>query len=356
MAEQAESVEKRIENYLFETEGGEPPPGYQEETPEQPAKPPVVSSDEQDDDEPPPRKKAEPEQEQAQAEEPDEEVEEISVSSLNDLAEALGVDVADLYKVPIPINTPDGRKEISLGEWKDSVQAAESLKSERAKLAEMTQQRQQELQRFSNEVNTGLQQVGALIQMAESELVRDYQAINWQELRQYDPAEFSAKQTEFAQRQGQIQQAKQAALMNAQAAQQKQFEMLEAALPEQAKKMLELVPEWADDNTAQVEKPKVADFLIASGFAPEEIRTSLYDARAMALAYKAWKYDQLKQSKPAKKKVLKIGNKPIKPGKAQSKSEQRESQSRDQRMRFKKTGNIHDLASLLNTDEYLGDM
>lgn len=349
MAEQAESVEKRIENFLFETEGGEPPPGYEEKQPE-------LKLEEPQDEPEDVRVEEKPEVKAEVKAEVEEDVEEINVSSLNDLAEALGVDVADLYKVPIPINTPDGRKEISLGEWKDSVQSMETLKAERARVSELAQQRQQEMERFTAQMQESFQQAGSVIQMAESELMRDYQSINWQELRQYDPAEFAAKQSEFGQRQAQINQAKQNAIQQMQGFEHKRRQMLEESLPEQHKRLIEMVPEFGEESTAGVEKPKVAEYLSKLGYRPEEISLAAYDARNIALAYKAMKYDELKKSQPAKKKVLKIGNKPIKPGKAQSKAEQRESANRDQRLRFKKTGNIKDLAALLNTDDFLGDL
>ena len=350
MAEQAMSVEERISDFLrVEEEGEAPHPETEAAKPE--PQPEEVNEEPAQDSEVEEAPTAEKEESPS-----GEDVEELNISSFNELAEHLGIDIADMYQLAVPINTPEGRKEITLGEWKDSVQASEQLKAERAKLSEIAEQREAELRNFSESIQHSMTQANAVVQMAEHELMRDYQSVNWQELREYDPAEFAAKQQEFGQRQNQIQQAKQNALQQMQMAQQQQMMMLQESLPEQQKALTKLIPSWENESTASAEKAKVAEFLVKAGFKPDEVN-NLYDARAVALAYKAMKYDELKSEKtPAKNKVLKIGKKPIKPGKAQSKSEKRESANRDQRVRLKKSGDVKDLAALLNTDEFLGDM
>lgn len=348
MAEEALSVEDRINGLLLEEDREA---GLEPEAPEQPQKKQPVAEEAEKETEQP-EEKAATEEETPNAEP---EAEERTISSLQELAEELGVEVADLYKLQIPVNTPDGRKEITLGEWKDSIQAAETVKAQQAKLSEQLEQRQALIDEWGQKMQESLAQTSSVLQMAEQELVRDYQSVNWQELRQYDPAEFAAKQQEFSQRQAQINQAKQVGLQQWQDSQRQRAEMVQKMMPEQMQLLGKLIPEWADSGTAEVEKPKVAKFLAALGYKQEEI-ANLYDARAVAVAYKAMKYDELKASKPASKKVLKIGSRPIKPGKSQSKAEQAEAVTRDQRMRLKKTGSVNDLAALLNNDEFLGDM
>ena len=61
-----------------------------------------------------------------------EEVEEIQLSSLRDLAEHLGVEEADLYQnIAIPVTKADGTPDtISLSEWKDAYQASDHYREQ----------------------------------------------------------------------------------------------------------------------------------------------------------------------------------------------------------------------------------
>jgi hypothetical protein len=353
MAEQAETVTQRISALLEAEETAEMPPEAQEEPKKR--REPVQEAQPEPDEQPEQVQETEEKPEQDASDEASEDVEETTIGSLSELATELGVDVADLYNLKIPINTEDGRKEVTLGEWKDTLQSVESLNSQKSKLAEQAQQRDEMLQSMNQAMQERLTQSEALIQMAEHELMSQYQNVNWQELRQYDPAEYAAKQQEFQARSGQIQQAKQQALQTAQENMLQQQQMIQSRLPEEHSKLMKLIPSWKDESTAEVERPKVAKYLVDSGFRPEEV-SSLVDARLATIAYKAWQFDQLKSSKPATKKLVKIGSKPIKPGRSQSKAEQRASLNADARGRLKKSGSVKDMAALLNSDEYLGDL
>lgn len=339
MAEQAQTVEERI-GALLEAEEN-PQPEAQEAPPEAQEAPPEEV-------------KAEPEG-QEETPEKAEEAEEVSISTLHELAQEVGVDVADLYNLKVPINTADGRKEITLGEWKDSVQSAETVNTQKAELAEKQKQYEELLQNAAKRAHEQAQQNAVFLQMAEADLARDYQAVNWDELRMTDPAEWSAKQTEFNQRNQQIQQAKYQAQVQVEQGLEAQRQMLAQKLPEEEANLSKLIPSWTDKGVAEVERQEVAKYLVESGYTPEEI-SNVYKSRDVAIAYKAMQFDKLKASKPAAKRVVKIGSKPIKPGKSQSKADQRSSQSADQRARLKKSGDYRDMAALLNSDEFLGDM
>jgi len=338
MAEEA-TPEQRIYDLLSAEEG------EHEGAPEPVEEPEQASAE--------PEEPAQTEPQEPEKAETGEDTEEIEIASFADLAEHLGVDVGDLYQIPINLSGDKGS--VPLGEIKDKLQEAEDIRARQAEIEQLSEQRNEELQRFAQATQQATIQGNALINMAEQELARDYQSVNWQELRQYDPAEYAAKQQEFQQRNQQIQGAKQQALQQQQQWSMQQAEMMQQQLPEQEKQLAKLVPEFADPKTASVEKPKVAEYLGKFGFNPQEI-SGLYDARQVALAYKAMKYDELQNATPSKKKVLKVGGKPIKPGKASSKADKRTQASSDARMRLKKSGSVHDMAAILNSDEYLGDI
>ena len=88
------------------------------------------------------------------------EEEALEVSSISDLAEHLGVETADLYNVSIPITDANGeRKEVSLGEWKDTFQnneRAQRLAQESEALkAELQSQQQQAAEAMERQAQEG---------------------------------------------------------------------------------------------------------------------------------------------------------------------------------------------------------
>ena len=129
MAERQPSIEERISASLAPEPVAEAPAEAApvETAPEAPQLEAVEAEQPAEQAEQPEQtEQAEQTEEQPQAsDETAEAVEEeaLEVSSISDLAEHLGVETADLYNVSIPITDANGeRKEVSLGEWKDTFQ------------------------------------------------------------------------------------------------------------------------------------------------------------------------------------------------------------------------------------------
>lgn len=110
----------------------------------------------------------------------------------------------------------------------------------------------------------------------------------------------------------------------------------------------ELLPAWRDPKVERREKQEVIEYALQAGLSKDEVRT-LADARAVALLYKAMKYDKAMARKAEASKVgaqktaasptLKPGAAPAKPGV--------KVEMRKQFDRLKKTGSVSDAAALL---------
>lgn len=115
---------------------------------------------------------------------PESEEEAVQLTSLHELAEHLGVEQADLYQLQIPITDPSGeRREVSLGEWKDTFQnnqRAERLAQEASELK--TQLQEQQVQ-VSEAMERQAQEGAAFLSQVESTLQQEFQSINWDSLR-----------------------------------------------------------------------------------------------------------------------------------------------------------------------------
>src|SRR5512139_794219 len=206
MAEQAPTIEQRLGAIL-------------NPTPPAPEKAPVAApAPTQPEPQPEPEPSSAGAVEGDEAAEPEASAPEWFPERLEDIAEAGGWNVADLYKVKIKVNDPSGKPvEVSLGEWKDAYQQSSQLdavrRAEREAHERAEAARKQALERISQQAV----EVQALTQAAEQRLLAKYQSVNWDQLRALDPAEWAAKRSELVEEYNQLNAIKQNA---AQAAQQ----------------------------------------------------------------------------------------------------------------------------------------
>ena len=140
------------------------------------------------------------------------------VESLADLAKYLGTDVSELYNLQIPVTGPDGESAtVTLGEWKDGYQKAETYRAKEQALTETREKFERESAAQTNALRERLVQAEGVLHAAETQLMQEFQSIDWNTLRADDPAEWGAKQMEFGRRQQALEQAKAQAWQHAQA-------------------------------------------------------------------------------------------------------------------------------------------
>lgn len=164
-------------------------------------------------------------------------------------------------------------------------------------------------------------------------------------LRETDPLQYVLDKDRHEEAKGRLQAAF-AELQRVQQAQQiDQVKALEAAVADNFKKLPDLVPAWKDPKAFERDKPKLREYLQKTGYSPEEIDQA-YDHRAVAMAWKAMRYDELISRKPRPdtpiEKVLKP--QPAAPS-AQPPRSQRE--SRAARERLANSGKVEDAAAAI---------
>ena len=148
----------------------------------------------------------------------------------------------------------------------------------------------------------------------------------WKELYDADPLEYVRQRENMRDRQAQLQ-----------AVQQEQAVLAQQNLQSQQAKLLELVPEWKNAETATKEKTQLVGYLRGSGFSEEDISNAT-DARIISLARKAHLYDNLQSKKAVVKKKVGSAPKMIKSGQPKGKIDVVEARKRDAFSKLSSTG------------------
>jgi len=165
-----------------------------------------------------------------------------------------------------------------------------SFESERAQVAEAFQQQ--------------LQHVQGLGEMLQNKLQAEFQSIDWERLRVTDPAEWTAKQVEFQQRNQELQQAGQmlGVQMRAQQEQLAQQEAQERAKILQVERaaMIESIPEWSSEDKMKGDLTEIVEYAKGAGFSDEELQDVVHNRHVQVLR-KAMLFD--KGQTVAEKKV-----------------------------------------------------
>lgn len=280
------------------------------------------------------------------------EVDEVPVTSLYELAEKFELDAEwlDTLELPVKINGAEGKAK--LADLKKSYQieqaAVQRLEEAKAKARAETQA----ITERRNQLEAQFTVAANVITEAEKLLGKDFSSIDWNKLRETDPAEFSAKKTELAERQAHINSLKQNAIAAYQQSAQKQAEEQRAIhqqfLQEQQTLLMTKLPEWKDAKVASAEKQQIAQYLVDQGFTNEDI-ASASDHRMILLARKAMLFDKGQdKAEVVKKKVLTIP-KVMKPGAPKSPEQNKQAHKNEARARLRKSGSLEDALAYLRS-------
>ncbi len=277
-------------------------------------------------------------------------VEEIHAETLADLAEHIGVDASELYKLQLSVDTPDGKVTPTLEEMKDGYRAAQEARIEAQKAAqerEALTAQQAELKRNYEE---RFQSAAAMQEAARNQLLNQYNSINWAQLEAEDPGEWAVKRQQFNEA-AQAMDAQQRELVSKWQAHQAEQEALSAqqreeTLGRERQALIRALPEWADAETARTGGLEIVDYLTQQGFTNDE--TNLVDHRLVLLARKAMLYDKnVKSAEPLKKRVLKIASASAKPGARRTEAQSRADELKSLEAKARKSGRKEDVLAFM---------
>ena len=252
-----------------------------------------------------------------------------AVSTLPELIEAEQWDPEWLDNLKVPVKVDGETAETTFKELVASYQmnlaADKRLEEAKAKTKAATEA----ISQRETELSTQLGVLGQLIEAAEGALDTDSSAIDWADLKENDPARFSALKVEMQERKDGVEKIKnEAASKIRDAADQRLRELQENhehILKSEHAALLEQIPEWQDPEKAKAGHAEIVSDLVERGFSREDAM-GVSDHRLVLLARDAFMYRKTKAvaDAPAKKvvkvpKVIKPGSKPASEPKSQPK-------------------------------------
>lgn len=277
-----------------------------------------------------------------------------SFESLDEIAEALGLDLEtflDKYKIKAKV---DGEEiETSLKETREGYQRLSDYRKKTAEVAELRKAAEAEVTAQKADLQGRLTQVNGLIDNLQNQLLGEFQGINWNELRVQSPGEYAALLQDFQSRQLQLQQVQQAAKTETEKLQKEQAEKQQALYAEVVQKerqlLFDAIPEWKDSNVMKTEAEMISKFLKDRGFNEQEIGMAV-DHRIIKMAYDLMKFDKTKAKAETVKNKVKTLPKLVKPGSKNTQLTGKQAQDMKLKAKIKKTGGkAADIAELLKS-------
>jgi len=283
---------------------------------------------------------------------PEGDTEEEITQEASQLAEYLGVDpdavdVNDDGELVLKTKIDGKEGKATLAELLKSYQLEGHVNQKSMQLSDERKAFDAERETQKAQIAQELQQAKQLLEFAQNQTLAEYQSIDWQALREQNPAEYAALQQDYNARIQQISQ-----VMNGigQQSLQEQQQAFVQRRQKEAQMLLDKLPEWSDESVASRETADIAKYLLTNGFSQNEVST-VVDHRAVIMARKAMLYDQMKaegevKQEVAKKKVKKLP-KVAKPGASKDKAQAKAEAQKAIRQKVKRSGNVDDVAAAI---------
>ena len=221
----------------------------------------------------------------------------------------------------------------------DYTRKSQVLSEQRKKADEELAATQQERQRY-------LSQLEQLSSTNKSE-IETLKSTDWEKLKLTNQTDYLLKKDRYddllAQEKAIVEQTKKVEQDQASDFKKKWNESLE----ENKKLIVKKIPKYFDAKEGTQIQTSIRDFGVSEGLTNDEL-DSMIDARSVNILYKAMLYDQLLNTKISSKKS-KVVPKYTKPGTPATRGEISSDKVKAQRARLRKTGNVKDASSLLES-------
>lgn len=231
-------------------------------------------------------------------------------------------------------------KEVTLDELIKSYQLGTDYTKKSQAVAEERKVVEAERQRIE-EAKYLRDQYAERLQVIEQMLNQQPETENLDYLKENDPIGYAVKVAELSQREKQLAQVQAERQRIAMQQDQERQEQLGSVIQAEARKLAEVIPEYADPKKGDAMKRELREFGLKLGFSEQEL-AGVYDSRAVLALYKAMQYDKLQSSKPAITKKVNEAPKVMKSGVGKSRDGNEELNKL--KARAKQTGRVADAA------------
>ena len=299
-----------------------------------------------------------PETEEAQPTEEEESTEETQDESLEEETEEEVEETEseeseeEIEENPLYAVTVNGEEqEVSLEELtkgysrqSDYTRKTQELASERNNMAQLQEQWAAEISQAQNERQQYVNALGQIVQQSMIGL-EQFNDIDWDTLKEEDPIAWVTKNQELKDAQERIRTYQHQAIQAEKQSNQEVAKMRAMAAQEEHKKLVQVLPEWSDNEARGKLATDLFSYATTQGFTENELN-EVIDHRQFLVLMKAKKYDDL-QNADVKSKKIKNKPKVIRAGKGTNKKQTASSKRNAQMKRLRQTGHVDDAANLL---------
>jgi hypothetical protein len=221
-----------------------------------------------------------------------------TLTSLDDIEQALGVDRDALMQITIKTKVDGVEQDATLAQVLKNYQLDGHITRKSMEVSDLKKEVEKERESFQSEKQTQLTQLNQAATIAHELLLGEYKSIDWPKLQKDDPIEYLTKKDQFEkynaslnQIYGAIQQ-EQAKKSEANQAKLKEF------IKDQQKQLTAKLPGWADDKVRSKEYPELVGFLKSEFNVTKEELDGIFDHRFYEMAYDAKRYRELMKKNP----------------------------------------------------------
>lgn len=239
--------------------------------------------------------------------------EEPEYSSFEEYLAQAKLDPQAFQALPVTVKIDGETRQVPLADVIKSFQLEGHVQNKSQQLAQEQRQFEQERDAAINLYKQQLGNAQTLGQLAQAQLMGEFNQINWTQLRQTDPVQWAVLQQDFTNRSGAINQHLRE-VAAAQEAQSRQLQEQQAALlPREREKMLEARPEWRDPVKFEADRKVMSAYAKNLGFNDAEL-SSLADHRYMQVLHDAAQFRALQAQNPETLKRVRAAPQMARPG------------------------------------------
>ena len=293
---------------------------------------------------------AEPQEEAVSEEEPEEESEgEEPEEEFEEESEEGEEDEGDVEELLYAVKVDGEESEVTLDELLKGYSRQSSFTRKTQDLAEQRKEfdnAQQHMAAEYQQIQAERQQYEATLNsILENSNLDKFANVDWETLKMTDPLEYMTKKQEQQDAKEKIRELQMQQHQAATNSQAENGRLYEQAKAENAKFLVEAIPEFQDPDKQPKLISDLRSFGLEQGFSEEELN-GLIDWRSIVVLDKARRYDQIQN---ADLKTKKVKNKPrvVRSGKGVTRSDSSKKARTAKMKRLQQSGHVDDAASLL---------
>lgn len=234
-------------------------------------------------------------------------------ASLEEYLTQAKLDPQAFQALPVTVKIDGETRQVPLSDVIKSFQLEGHVQNKSQELAQQQRVFEQERDAAINLYRQQLTNAQNLGQLAQAQLMGEFNQINWTQLRQTDPVQWTVLQQDFNNRSAAINQHLREVAAASEAQSQELQKQQAALLPKEREKMLEARPEWRDPAKFESDRKVMTSYAKQLGFNDAELN-ALADHRYMQVLHDAAQFRALQASNPETLKRVRAAPQMARPG------------------------------------------